>query len=165
MDKPLTSTELDWFGKKVRLDVFDGTDFSGLSPIVQIQAVSFTDDGHIVLYHAVKDNFGCPGGHPEPGETYEESLRREIREEIAAEMIDCGPIGYIRETNLETDEENYLLRYWANVKLLNEPVNDPCDQGRTRHVFGINEAIEKLNWGKGGEILVNLAEKARKISK
>jgi len=158
MANPINSIKLNWYGKRVRLDLFDSTDYKSLNPIRQVQAVSFVDKDHIVLYKSGRGNYGCPGGHPEDGETWEETLKREVREEVAAEIEECGPIGYIKEINLDTNEIKYFLRYWAKVKLLDEPIDDPCDDARIRVVCSLKEAVEKLNWGKNGEILVNLAK-------
>ena len=37
-----------------------------------------------------------------------ETLKREIREEISAEVIECGSIGYLRERNIATNEIKYF---------------------------------------------------------
>jgi ADP-ribose pyrophosphatase YjhB (NUDIX family) len=158
---PLTSTELDWYGKKVRLDLFDSTEYENLDPIRQVQAVCFVDDTHVVLYKSQRDNYGCPGGHPEKGESWEETLKREVSEEVAGDLLACGPIAYIKETNLDTGNVEYFLRYWARVKLLDKSICDPCDPERTRHIFSLKEAVERLNWGENGKILIDLALKAR----
>lgn len=157
MKKPISIAQIDWFGKKVILELFNDVKFEKLSPIVQVQAISFIDKGHIVLYKSSRDNYGCPGGHPEGNETWEETLNRETHEEIAAKVLSCGPIGYIKETNLETSEIKYQLRYWSFVELLDEPINDPDDHSRERYVFPLSEALEKLNWGEMGDRLVKLA--------
>jgi len=163
MDKPLVATEIEWFGKRVRLELFDSINFENLNPITQIQAIAFIDKDHIVLYKSGRGNYGCPGGHPESGESWEETLKRETREEISAEVLKCGPIGYLKETNLETNEIKYFLRYWAHVKLINEPIDDPDDDARERFVFMIDEAKEKLDWGETGQKLIDLAIKNYKI--
>ena len=62
-----------------------------------------------------------------------------------------------KETNLETSEIKYQLRYWSFVELLDEPINDPDDHSRERYVFPLSEALEKLNWGEIGDGLVKLA--------
>ena len=159
MIKPLTTTEAVWFGENVLLELFDKTDFDDLKPISQIQAVTFVDKDHLVLYKSGRGNYGIPGGGPDGNESWEETLKRETREEIAAKVISCGPLGYIKETMTRTSEVKYLLRYWSLVMLLDEPINDPDDPKRERYIFSIKEGIEKLNWGSNGEVLVKLAKK------
>ena len=161
MGKPITTIELEWYGKKVRLELFDDTDYSKLKPIRQIQAVCFLDDNHLVLYKSGRGNYGFPGGHPESGETWEDTLRRETEEEVEADVINCGPIGYIKETDIMTGDIKYFLRYWADVKLIDRQICDPCDSRRVREVVTLDEAVEKLNWGKNGRVLIELALKAK----
>ena len=79
-------------------------------------------------------------------------------------MIECGPFGFLRSTNLESGKVTFNLRYWAKIKLLNEPVNDPCDEAREREILPISKGIEKLEWGVMGKMQVNLAEKAMKLN-
>ncbi len=45
------------------------------------------------------------------------------------------------------------------VNLPDKPVQDPCGKALERIVVPVDEAIQKLNWGKKGEILVPLAVK------
>lgn len=157
MLEPIETSNLNWFGKKIKLELFTDTNFENLSPISQVQAVCFVGKNKIVLYRNKRGGYGCPGGGIEKGESFEEALGREIYEEVAGKLIKSGRIGYIKETNPDTGETTYMLRYWARVKLLDEPINDPCDDSRSRDVFTPGEAIKKLNWGKTGEALINIA--------
>ncbi|MCQ2568879.1 MAG: NUDIX domain-containing protein [Candidatus Saccharibacteria bacterium] len=55
-------------------------------PITQVYGVLFTDDGRIML--RVDNSFhGLVGGTPEPGETYEETLHREVYEEVNCKIL------------------------------------------------------------------------------
>jgi len=158
MTSPATRTKLNWFGKNIELEFFADTKFEGRELITQIQAVFFINQDQIVLYKSGRGNYGCPGGHRKEGESWMETLKREIREEISAEVIECGSIGYLRERNLATNEIKYFLRYWTLVRLLDEQINDSDDEKRERFVFSISEAIEKLAWGNIDQVLVKLAE-------
>jgi 8-oxo-dGTP diphosphatase len=46
----------------------------------------------LVSKHAAPDVFYLPGGKPEHGETSEETLRREIAEELGARVVGSRPL-------------------------------------------------------------------------
>lgn len=50
-------------------------------------------DGHLLAVRTRgRDRFYLPGGKPEPGETEEEALVREVREELGLELTDLRPV-------------------------------------------------------------------------
>jgi 8-oxo-dGTP pyrophosphatase MutT (NUDIX family) len=58
-------------------------------PVEQVSTahcLAFDDEGRIVLAHHVARQWTIPGGHLDPGETVEEALRREAREEAGIEI-------------------------------------------------------------------------------
>jgi len=62
--------------------------------VAQVSAFCL-DDNNQVLMIKNKHGWGLPGGHPELGETIEESLRREIKEEADCTINDFELLGYV----------------------------------------------------------------------
>lgn len=100
----------------------------GLSPIRQVSGVCFDGDGRILLLrqmHEPGKQWNIPGGHPEPGESWEEALKREVYEETTVVLGDCGLIGYQTPTDPE-GAPYYQLRYAARIERIDPPAVDPA---------------------------------------
>ena len=165
MKKLLHKQNLDWKGTVHDLELYEADDISNLGFTNQAQAVPFVDDDHIVIFKHIDGYYSLPGGTIEEGEKFEETLRREVKEECACAVLDYGLIGYVKGTEVKSGKIKYQLRYWAKVKLLDEPINDPCGKAIAREVVPINEANKKLNWGERGQVLLDLAERKYKEHK
>jgi NAD+ diphosphatase len=68
-----------------------------LNPAAAVGGVLVDDDGRlVVLVRGREPGKGCwdlPGGFVDPGETAEEALRREVREEVGLEVTDLRYLG------------------------------------------------------------------------
>mgnify|MGYP001573056456 CR=1 FL=1 len=157
MKKLIHKEMIDWKGTRHDLELYEADDVSDLGFTNQAQAVPFIDKDHIVIYKHIDGYYGLPGGTIEKGELFEEALKREVKEECACEVLSCGLIGYVKDTQLPECKVKYQLRYWAKVKLLDEPINDPCGKAISREVVEIKDANQKLNWGERGRVLLDLA--------
>jgi 8-oxo-dGTP diphosphatase len=63
-------------------------------PMATLTSVGWlhVQDGHLLgVRTRGRDRFYLPGGKPEPGETDEEALVREVREELGVELADLRP--------------------------------------------------------------------------
>jgi ADP-ribose pyrophosphatase YjhB (NUDIX family) len=84
-------------------------------------AFCVTTDGGIVLVSVDGSRWGWPGGRPEPGESWEDTLRREMLEEACAIVTDARLLGFVRSRCLAGHEEGLVLvrSIWrAQVRLL-----------------------------------------------
>lgn len=160
MSNPIFTETITWKGAEHYLELFETNVEPGF-PISQCQAVPFTIDGQIVLFKHANGYNSLPGGTVDEEEGHTEALIREVYEESACEVTDCGLIGYIKDTNLDTGEIKYQLRYWATVKLLDEPVNDPDKKALERLVVAAEDMSATLGWGEKGVVLLQLAQTAR----
>lgn len=147
--KPIFTGREEWKGRFYVSELYGPADVSKISPITQVQAVCFIDDKHIVLNQYAYGWLGLPGGHIKKNETAEEVLRRELLEEIAAELKTSGVLGYEKIWYEDKPKEiSYFLRCWAKVKLLDQKVSDPDGKSLGRVVLPINGALQKQGYGK-----------------
>src|SRR3989338_1947122 len=86
MTKLIHKEELNWKGVLHDLELYESDSVGDLDPVKQVQAVSFIDNNNVVIYKHVDGYYGLPGGSVEENESFEEALKREIREEIACEV-------------------------------------------------------------------------------
>jgi ADP-ribose pyrophosphatase YjhB (NUDIX family) len=84
-------------------------------------AFCVTARGNVVLISPDGSHWGWPGGRPEPGESWEDTLRREMMEEACATVTGARLLGFVRSRCLSGHEEGLVLvrSIWrAEVTLL-----------------------------------------------
>ena len=63
-----------------------------------------------------KDHWTIPGGKPEVGETFVQTLHREVLEEAQVEITNTYYLGYASSRDLLSGQVSYQLRYRAQLK-------------------------------------------------
>jgi len=111
--------------------------------VTQVSGICFTETGEIVLI-GEEGKWSLPGGHPEPGESWEETLAREVREEACAVVERCAYLGAQRIEDPMLPHPYYQTRFWAKVRL--EPYN-PQFEVRHRKVVPADSFLSTLAWG------------------
>jgi ADP-ribose pyrophosphatase YjhB (NUDIX family) len=83
-------------------------------------AICFTPDGGLVVVSAEEQHWGLPGGRTEPGETWDQTMRREVWEEACATVTDARMLGFIHAVCHSGHEEGLVLvrsQWRAEVEL------------------------------------------------
>lgn len=135
------------------------TELPPIDSITACMVFAVADDGNVVLSKPAR-GWGLVGGHREPGESPEDCVRREAREEAAIELGELELIGHWKAEKLIDSEANrkypslgYQLLYKATISRIDEftPVLEvtdrmfvpPSDVANYHHDFeNVEEVIE-----------------------
>ena len=79
-------------------------------------AFCVTADGEVVLISSDGQRWGWPGGRPEPGESWEQTLRREIMEEACATVTRARLLGFVRGRCVSGREQGPVPLDGASVR-------------------------------------------------
>lgn len=113
----------------------------------QVLGLCFAQDGRILLVTSDDEAWTLPGGQPEPGETFEAALDRELREEGCARLVACEYLGCQRVDDPrrpEGPDRYYQVRYWARIELY--PF-EPRFETVARQLVSPTTFLATLAWG------------------
>ena len=85
------------------------------------EAIIMIDHARTVLVRGTSGRLNTPGGHPEVGESSEQTMKREVREEACAEVEAAALIGFARSEKLDGNNAGFVMvrdMYVARVRLL-----------------------------------------------
>jgi len=149
LEFPILSSAIDWgvvkAGFRSNLD-YDERLVSNVSiiPFVEEKCVIFQIDNGM---------WELPGGTLEAGENYLEALKREVMEELGAELISYHPFGYFDcESSADTPYKPHIphpifnrIVGYGEVQIVGKPLN-PADgeQVIAVEVVEIDEAVARL---------------------
>ena len=136
-------TKLEWCPRALPHDL----------PVTQVYGFCFNERGEILLTFD-QGAYGLPGGKPEAGETPEETLIREVLEEVQCEIADLEYIGYQHVT---VDPDKFggaayaQLRYACRVTTLFPQMVDVATGRFIDRRFALPiDAAALLDWGDNG---------------
>src|SRR3989344_3211776 len=160
--KEILNVELPNFKASYNVSWFDETNFSNLKNVKQVYGVIFNDEGKVLVINTV-GNWQIPGGKPEKGENWEETLIRETKEEASVEIEKITPLGYQIVSEIKKDgsgPEFCQIRFAAKIKKINkQEVNPATGKIPIRKFIEIKEFSDYCPWGKIGQYIVEKASK------
>ncbi|MDP3956121.1 MAG: NUDIX domain-containing protein [bacterium] len=149
-------------GKLAEVTYKDADSFEHLlgDKVTQAYGVCFVGDKIIVVYSIKGDErWILPGGSIEKGETFEESLKREIQEESNMRVISYAPIGY-QEVHFDGKVFNQL-RYVCIVEPYGDFVSDPDGSITEIKLIDPKDYKQYFDWGEIGDHIVGRAVELR----
>lgn len=128
----------------------------------QVYGVCFCGDEMVIGYGGEKQDWGLIGGTIEEGETFEETLKREIQEEANLELISCTPIGYQKVIDTRDGQWIYQLRYACTARQYKEFVSDPAGAITEIKFIDPKDYKQYFDWGKIGDKIISRALELKK---
>ncbi len=154
-------------GVKYIFEYEDCDDFSILPYELcrQIYGVCFYNGKMVIVKNGTKNLWGLVGGTVEKGESFEETLHREIKEESNMKVLDWKPVGFQKVIDTRDNSIFYQLRVAATVIPYGGFIEDPA--GSITEIAIIDPADYKqyFDWGKIGERIIERAEEFFNILK
>lgn len=155
----LTNTYTDHKGNTYTFEYNDVDSFDDLdkAKCTQTYGVCFYDGKIVFGYSGGRKEYCLIGGTIEEGETFEQSLRREIQEESNMEILSFRPIGYQKVIDMKDQSFKYQLRYMCIVKPFGPFLGDPMGDIVEIKLVDPKDYKEYLKWGSIGDRIVERA--------
>lgn len=156
----ITNDYTGFTGIKYLIEYQDTDDFSVLpyEKCTQCYGVCFTGNNDMVIvYHGEKKHWGLVGGTIESGETFDQTLIREILEESNMKVIKYVPLGYQKVTDTRDGSYIYQLRFMCNVEPIGPFVSDPAGSISEIKLIEPKDYKKYFDWGTIGERIVERA--------
>ncbi len=154
-------------GKNITtLSWYETNDFSGMKKVKQCYGICFDKRGKILIVKN-KGKWSLPGGTPEKGETFEETLIREIDEEADVNIKNIKPLGYnkIEEIKFGKKSVFYQLRFIAEISKIKKQTIDPATNTQfERRFINPKDFLTYTLWGRHGETMIKRALKIQYLN-
>jgi len=123
----------------------------------QIRGVCFYNSKIVMGLNGVKGTWGFIGGSIEKGENFDQTFRREIKEESNMEVLFWKPIGYQKVIDTRDDSYIYQLRVVAKVRPYGKFTEDPAKSITEIKVIDPTFYKQYFDWGKIGDRIIERA--------
>lgn len=155
----LTNTYVGHSGVTYFFEYCDADTFLHLdkSACTQIYAVCFVGEQIVIVYGGKKGTWGLVGGTIEEGETFEETLRREIQEESNMEVLSFLPVGYQKVTDARDGSFVYQLRYMCTARPYGPFASDPAGTVTAIKLIDPKDIKHYFDWGNIGDRIIERA--------
>ena len=150
-------------GKSGVDSVFEYSDMDSFEDLdktkcTQTYGVCFYNGKMLIVFNGHHKTWGLVGGTMEKGESFEETLRREIQEESNMEVLSYLPIGCQKVIDSRDGSFVYQLRYVCTVRPYGEFTGDPVGHVIEIKLIDSKDYKQYFDWGEIGERIVRRAE-------
>ncbi len=123
----------------------------------QCYAVCLYDGKMVIGYRGQKKVWGLIGGTIEEDETFEQTLKREIKEESNMEVLKLLPVGYQKMIDTRDGSYFFQLRYVCTARPYGPFVEDPDVSITKIALIDPKNYKQYFDWGKIGERIIQRA--------
>ncbi|MCX6716747.1 MAG: NUDIX domain-containing protein [Candidatus Taylorbacteria bacterium] len=121
-------------------------------------ALCFYGEKLVLVYAKDRGIWEMPGGGREDGETFEECIVREIKEESNMKVLELFPLGYDTVTDTKTEEKIYQIRFAAKVEPYGPFVSDPAGDITDMKLINPDDYKKDFDWGERGDQMMKKAK-------
>jgi len=145
-----------YLGEKINVEWFEVDAIEDFPNVAWQQVYAITNAASKVgLVYDVSGKSNLPGGKSEEGETIEQTLKRELAEEMNYRVVDWRPLGYQRLTNSSGDSV-YQVRVYAKIKKIGDFITD-IGGGVVGHKFvDLSQLNDEIQYGKVGLRMIEM---------
>ena len=137
------------------IDSFEELDYSLCK---QVYAVCLCDGKMVIGLGGNKKSWGLIGGTIEKGETFVQTLKREIQEESNMEVLAWKPIGYQKIVYDDNGEILFQLRAVCKVRPLGKFISDPDGDVDEIKLINPDDYRKYFDWGETSERIMEVAK-------
>ncbi len=155
----ISNRKMGYSGVEYIFEYSDSDSFDHLdkTKCTQTYGVCFSDRKIVIGFGGKKKTWGLIGGTIEPGETFEQTLKREIQEESNMEVLSYLPIGYQKVIDTRDDSFVYQMRYVCKVKPYGTFISDPAESVTEIKLIDIKDYKQYFDWGTVGDRIMERA--------
>jgi len=149
-----------WIDRKSKLEVIaeyqdvDNFDNIPYEKCNQVICFAFYQNRLLLVHDMHKNRWGLVGGGVERPESFEETAKRELKEEANVELLYSQPIGF-QKVFTKLNPPQYQLRFFCQVKPYGKFESDPDGDIDAIKYIDIKDYKRYFDWGKIGEHLIN----------
>lgn len=154
--KPNLLDSFTYLGEIINIEWFEVDAVEDFPDVAWQQVYAITNaDGKVGLVYDASGKSNLPGGKTEEGETIEQTLKRELAEEMNYSVVDWRPLGYQRLTNSSGDSV-YQVRLYAKIEKIGNFIAD-IGGGVVGHKFvDLSQLNDEIQYGKVGQRLIKM---------